>query len=136
VRASPVEHDLSWCYLQTNTTSTCQCMVSAPLWDRITMLSCLGMNHAHVGLTPSETSMDIREGMRRLGIVLGIIGFALATLYSFSIAREVHDSAIKGVLKESLLVDYAVLLALPVLGFLAPWGTIRVLVWILGGFSK
>jgi len=80
--------------------------------------------------------MNFREGMRRLGLLLGVLGFALAGFYGCFLAVNVHDSYVTGVLKESLLADMVVLAALPVLGFLVPWGTIRIFVWIGAGFSK
>jgi|HubBroStandDraft_5_1064220.scaffolds.fasta_scaffold411210_2 hypothetical protein len=76
-------------------------------------------------------SMNFREGMRR-----GILGGVAAGFYSYLIAVEVRNSYVGGTLKESLWIDCAALLALPVFGFLIPWGAIRTLVWIQAGFSK
>jgi hypothetical protein len=79
--------------------------------------------------------MNFGEGMRRLGIVLGVLGCAIVGFYSYFLGKEVHQSAVNGALKESLLADYAFLIALPVLGFFIPWGIIRAIRWVFLGFS-
>ncbi len=71
--------------------------------------------------------MNFKEGMRRLGLALGVLGCAAGGLYSYFLGKEVHDSAVKGVLKESLSADYFLLIALPVFGFFIPWSIVRVL---------
>ena len=68
--------------------------------------------------------------------MLGVLGCAAGGLYSYFLGKEVHDSAVKGVLKESLLADYFLLLALPVLGFFIPWSIVRVFRWLILGFSS
>jgi hypothetical protein len=79
-------------------------------------------------------SGNTKEGMRRLGIVLGVVGCAGGGFESYFIAVDVYNSAVRGAGVDWLSV--ALLLAFPVLGFLVPWGAIRVLVWIWAGFSK
>jgi hypothetical protein len=80
--------------------------------------------------------MNFREGIRRVGILLGVLGGTVAGFFSYFLAVEVHNSYVAGVLRESLLADTASLIALPILGFLIPWGATRVFVWIWAGFSK
>jgi hypothetical protein len=79
---------------------------------------------------------NFREGMRRLGIVLGGLGAVAGAVGGVLLAMDAHASAAKGLLGEPVLVDYAVAASLPVAGFLATWGAIRVLVWIWAGFSE
>ena len=64
-----------------------------------------------------------------LGAIAGAIGGCL-------LALDAHASAAKGLLREPLLVDYAVASLLPFEGFLILWGSIRVPVWIWAGFSE
>jgi hypothetical protein len=73
--------------------------------------------------------------MRRVGIVLGLLGSVAGGLGGYFLAVHARSSAI-GLLGESVLVDYAVASSLPVVGFLVPWGGIHVLVWIWAGFSE
>lgn len=44
--------------------------------------------------------------------------------------ETVHDAEV------ATLPGYAEALAIPVLGFLIPWGTIRVLTWLIVGFTQ
>lgn len=83
-----------------------------------------------------SASVNFREGMRRLAIVLGVLGCFIGGLYSYLLGKEVYNSYVTGVLKESLIVDCAILVALPAFGFLIPWAAIRVLAWIWTGFSN
>ena len=80
--------------------------------------------------------LNFREGMRRLGIVAGVLGAVAGAIGGSWLAMDAHASAAKGLLGEPVLVDYAVAASLPVVGFLATWGAIRVLVWIWAGFSE
>jgi hypothetical protein len=79
---------------------------------------------------------NFREGMRRLGILLGGLGAAAGAIGGFFVAIDAHTSATKRLLGEPVWVDYAVAASLPVLGFLAPWLAVRVFVWIWAGFSE
>jgi hypothetical protein len=76
-------------------------------------------------------SINVREGMRRLGIVLGVLGCVIGVGYSYFLGEQVRESARQGVLKESLLMDYGILLALPIVGFLIPWGSVRMINWLI-----
>jgi hypothetical protein len=78
--------------------------------------------------------LNFREGMRRLGIVAGVLGAGAGAIGGYLLAMDAYTSASKGLLGEPVLVDYVVAASLPVLGFLAAWGAIRVLVWIGAGF--
>jgi len=80
--------------------------------------------------------LNFREGMRRLSIVMGGLGAIAGAIGGSFLAMDAHTSAAKGLLGEPVLVDYAVAGSLPVVGFLATWGAIRVLVWIWAGFSE
>ena len=80
--------------------------------------------------------LNFREGMRRLGIVAGVLGAVAGAIGGSWLAMDAHASAAKGLLGEPVLVDYAVAASFPVVGFLATWGAIRVLVWIWAGFSE
>jgi hypothetical protein len=80
--------------------------------------------------------VNFREGMRRLGVVAGILGAGAGAVGGFFLAMDAHTSAAKGLLGEPVLVDYAVAATLPVLGFLAPWWATRLVVWIWAGFAE
>jgi len=67
---------------------------------------------------------------------MGWVGAVAGAIVGYLLAIDAHTSTAKGFLGEPVLVDYAVAASLPVIGFLVPWGTIRVLVWIWAGFSE
>ena len=78
---------------------------------------------------------NFREGMRRLGIVLGVLGSIAGGIGGYFLAA--HASATTtGFVGESVLVDYAIASSLPVVGFLVFWGGTHVLVWIWAGFTE
>jgi hypothetical protein len=79
--------------------------------------------------------LNFREGMRRLGIVLGGFGAVAGAIGSFFVAMDARTSATKRLLGEPVWVDYAVAGLLPVCGFLILWGAIHILVWIWAGFA-
>lgn len=79
---------------------------------------------------------NFREGMRRLGVVLGVLGCFAGGIGGLWLAMDAHASATKGLLGEPVLVDYAIASLLPVVGFLVPWGVVRVFVWIWAGFTE
>jgi hypothetical protein len=76
--------------------------------------------------------------MRRSGIALGILGCASGCLFGFSLGF--FGEALQGFSGDRALgpwlVDCVVLLALPVLGFLIPWGIVRLLHWVIVGFTQ
>ena len=74
--------------------------------------------------------------MRRLGIVVGVLGAVAGAVGGGLLALDAHASAATGVLGEPVMVDYGVALSLPLLGFVFFWGAVRVLVWIWVGFSE
>jgi hypothetical protein len=74
--------------------------------------------------------------MRRLGIVAGLLGSVAGGIGGYLLVVDARAMAASKLLQESVVVDYAVASALPVLGFLAPWVAARVLVWIWAGFSE
>ena len=69
-------------------------------------------------------------------MVAGVLGAAAGAIGGYSLAMDAHTSAAKRLLGEPVLVGYVVAASLPVVGFLATWGVIRVLVWIWAGFSE
>jgi hypothetical protein len=77
---------------------------------------------------------NFREGMRRVGITLGLLGSVAGGIGGYFLA--VHARSAATGLGESVLVDYAVASSLPAVGFLVPWGGIHVLVWVWAGFSE
>ena len=79
---------------------------------------------------------NFREGMRRLGILLGGLGAAAGAIGGFFVAMDARASATKRLLGEPVWVDYTVAGLLPVCGFLLTWEAIRILVWIWAGFSE
>jgi hypothetical protein len=80
---------------------------------------------------------NFREGMRRVGIVLGLLGSVAGGIGGYFLAVHARALAAAASLQESaLLQDYAVASTLPVIGFLLSWGSIHVLVWIWAGFSE
>jgi len=71
--------------------------------------------------------------MRRLRIVACVLGSLAGGIGGYLL---VVDALASRRLRESVLVDYVVASSLPVVGFLAPWAAIHVLVWIWAGFSE
>lgn len=80
--------------------------------------------------------LNFREGMRRLSIVAGVLGAVAGAIGGYLLAMDARTSAAKGLLGEPVLVDYAVALSLPFVGFVFSWGAFRVIVWIWAGFSE
>ena len=80
--------------------------------------------------------LNFREGMRRLGIVAGLLGSVAGGIGGYFLIVDARAMAVSKLLQESVVVDYAVAAALPVLGFLAPWVAVRVVIWIWAGFSE
>ena len=78
--------------------------------------------------------LNFREGMRRLRIVVCVLGSLAGAIGGYLLV--VDALAGSRLLRESVLVDYFVASSLPVVGFLAPWGAIHVVVWIWAGFSE
>jgi hypothetical protein len=74
--------------------------------------------------------------MRRLGIVASVLGSVAGGIGGYLLVVDARALAASKLIQESVLVDYAVASSLPVLGFLAPWLAVRVLVWIWAGFSE
>jgi hypothetical protein len=74
-------------------------------------------------------STNVREGLRRLGHVLGVLGIILGGFIGYLFFEEVHPLTWKSIL---------LCVSIPILGFLLPWGAIRALSWvlILTGFSS
>ena len=58
--------------------------------------------------------LNFREGMRRLGILVGVLGAIAGAIGGYLLAIDAHASAAKGLLGEPVLVDYAVAASLPV----------------------
>jgi hypothetical protein len=79
--------------------------------------------------------LNLREGMRRLGIVLGVLGCLAGGIGGYFLAMHARATG-AGFVGESVLVDYAIASSLPVAGFLVSWGGFHVLVWIWSGFSE
>jgi hypothetical protein len=82
--------------------------------------------------------IDFREGMRRSGIALGILGCASGCIFSFSLGFL--GLGIQGFSADKavglLLLDCVTILALPVLGFFIPWVIVRLLHWAVMGFTQ
>jgi hypothetical protein len=78
---------------------------------------------------------NFKEGLRRLGIVLGGVGAVAGAVGGGLLALDAYASAAKGLLGEPVWVDYTVAALLPVCGFVVPWVAMHMLVWIWAGFS-
>ncbi len=78
----------------------------------------------------------VEKGMRRLGLLLGLLGSAAAGFYSYFLAVQVQNSYVAGVLKESLLADTVGLVAPPRVGLRDPVGNHPRFSLDLGRFFK
>jgi hypothetical protein len=87
-----------------------------------------------LGTGGSPMPLNFKEGMRRLGMVAGVLGAAAGAIGGYFLAMDAHTSGAKGLLGEPVLVDYGVAVLLPVVGFVLAWGAFRALVWICAGF--
>ena len=79
--------------------------------------------------------LNFREGMRRLAIVLGVLGCIAGGVGGYFLAMHASTTA-TGFVGEPLVADYTIASSLPVIGFLVPWGGIHVIVWIWVGFIE
>ena len=66
-------------------------------------------------------SLNFREGIRRLGIGLGVLGSIAGGIGGYLLTGHASESD-TGFVGVSVLVDYAVASSLPVVGFLVFWG--------------
>jgi hypothetical protein len=73
--------------------------------------------------------------MSRLQIVLTVLGGIAGGICGYLLVVDARALTVSRLLQGSVLVHYGVASSLPVLGFLAPWGAIRIVVWIWAGFS-
>jgi hypothetical protein len=67
--------------------------------------------------------VNFREGMRRLAIVLGLLGIPVGMLVGYAFSEDVHRTGL-GVTVGAMV------------GFVIAWGCVRVIGWIIDGFSK
>lgn len=74
--------------------------------------------------------------MRRLGIVVSVLGGVAGGLRGYFLAADAYALSAIGFRQESVLADYAVAALLPVLGFWLPWELSRFLDWISSGLSR
>ena len=79
--------------------------------------------------------LNLREGMKRLGIVVSVLGGVAGGIRGYFLAADTYALSANGFRQESVLVDYAVASLLPVLGFWLPWEVMRFLDWISSGWS-
>ena len=79
---------------------------------------------------------DFREGMRRLGIVVSLLGAIGGGIRGYFLAADTYALSAHGFRQESVLVDYAIASLLPVLGFWLPREVMRFLDWISSRLSK
>jgi hypothetical protein len=77
-----------------------------------------------------------REGMRRLGIVVSVLGSVAGGIRGYFLAADTYALSAHGFRRESVLVDYAIASLLPVLGFWLPWEVMRFLDWISSGVVR
>ena len=79
--------------------------------------------------------LTFRQGMRRLGIVISVLGGVAGAIRGYFLAADTYALSAYGFRQESVLVDYAMAALLPVLGFWLPWEVMRFLDWVLSGLS-
>jgi hypothetical protein len=82
--------------------------------------------------------LNFRKGLERIGIVVSVLGGVAGGIRGYFLAAHTYALSANGFRQESesVLVDYAVALLLPVLGFWLPWELSRFLDWILSGLSR
>jgi hypothetical protein len=73
--------------------------------------------------------MNLREGTRRLALLLGVVGAIAGGYGSMLVLIDVHGRA-----TPSSAWEYLCISLLPILGFFIPWGAARAIGWTLEGF--
>jgi hypothetical protein len=79
---------------------------------------------------------NFKEGMRRFGIVVSVLGGAAGAIRGYFMAADAFALSAGGFRQESVLTNYAIASLLPVLGFWLPWEITRFLDWISSMLSK
>jgi len=79
---------------------------------------------------------NFKEGMRRFGIVVSVLGGAAGAIRGYFMAADAFALSAGGFRQESVITNYAIALLLPVIGFWLPWEITRFLDWILSGPSR
>ncbi len=79
--------------------------------------------------------MNVREGMRRVRLVAGVLGSGVGTFLAYTQLQPIDDGQRVHRTDPPGLWRYLRVFTFPVLGFLIPWGAIRALTWIGVGFS-
>ena len=80
--------------------------------------------------------LNFREGMRRLSIVVSVLGSVTGAICGYLLVTDAYALTANRFLQESVLVeDCVVALSLPILGLLVPREVIHLLVWIWSGLS-
>ena len=69
--------------------------------------------------------MNLREGTRRLALLLGVVGAILGGYFSF-LYLQAGDAPAGW--------EYLLGTLFPILGFFIPWGAIRAIGWVVAGF--
>ena len=75
--------------------------------------------------------MNLREGTRRLALLLGVVGAIFGGYGSMLALIDIHDRAATIAAWEYFCVPLC-----PILGFLIPWGAVRAIGWVGAGFTK
>ena len=81
-------------------------------------------------------SLNFREGMKRLGIVVSVVCSICGGIYGYLLVVDIRALSANGFRQESVLVDYCIASLLPVLGFWGPWEIIHFLIWVGSAFSE
>jgi len=68
---------------------------------------------------------NLRQGIRRFGIVVSVLGGAAGAIRGYFIAADTYALSGGRFRQESALTNYAIASLLPVLGFWLPWEITR-----------
>lgn len=75
--------------------------------------------------------MNLREGTRRLALLLGVAGTIVGGYGSMLALIDIHDRTTPSSAWEYLCVPLC-----PILGFFISWGVIRAIGWVGAGFFQ
>ena len=74
--------------------------------------------------------MNLREGTRRLALLLGLAGAIFCGVLSYAQLQSVYTTPAPGAW------SYVLIAIFPVLGFFIPWIAVRSIGWVFAGFIQ
>lgn len=77
-------------------------------------------------VSTGKAAMNLKEGTRRLALLVGVAGVFIGGYGSMLLLLDQYPA--------SAAWRYPFVMLLPILGFFIPWGVVRAIGWVVGGF--